>query len=114
MKLRAQGGGSQLTWAFTLLSPCFFSQSLCLCFPTGPYGAAGHGQHYQLVTVSLPTVCGSLAGWTARNLSSHWLPWGHRQILSFEHEKWELTEEFVGLWGSRTFCRPLKQPQSLL
>lgn len=68
VKLRAQGVGNQLTWAFTLLCLCFFfSQSLCLCFPLGPHGAAGHGQHYQLVTVSLATVCGNLAGWTAGN-----------------------------------------------
>lgn len=43
------------------------SPAPCLCFPPGPHGAAGHGQHYQLVAVSLATVCGSLAGWTAGN-----------------------------------------------
>lgn len=48
------------------LSP---SQSPCLCFPPGPHGASGHGQHYQLVAVSVAIGCGVSWGQTV----SQWL-----------------------------------------
>lgn len=49
-KAEAQGGGDR---------PGPSPLSAHLCFPLGSHGAAGHGQHHQLVAVSLATVCGS-------------------------------------------------------
>lgn len=75
----------------SLPAPLPPSQSPRLCFPPGPYGVAGHGQYYQLVPVSLATVCGHLAGCTVGDLAS--CLGGHGHILSFGHEKGGLTRE---------------------
>lgn len=68
-QLRAQGrGGGPSDGPPATSLPV--SQFPCLCFPPGPHGAAGYGQHYQLVTVSPAVICvarlgGQLGAWPA-------------------------------------------------
>ncbi|XP_040141206.2 SID1 transmembrane family member 2 isoform X1 [Ictidomys tridecemlineatus] len=85
--------------------------SPCLCFPPGPHGAAGHGQHYQLVAVSVAIGCGSLAWQTAGDVASHWLPQG----LWTTYKPWApeigAEERGVGPWVFRIFCELLNQVQ---
>lgn len=75
-----------------------------LCFPPGPHGAAGHGQHHQLVAVSPAITCvpgwgGQLRTWPAAGSSG-----GCGQIWARETGA---QETGVGPWGSRIFCGPL-------
>lgn len=95
-------GGDLLTQASLPFSSV--SQSLCLCFPPGPHGAAGHGQHHQLVAVSPAIICvprlgGQLQTWPAAGSFG-----GRGQIWAREMGA---QETGVGPWGSRIFCGPL-------
>lgn len=98
-------GGDPLTQASLPLSSV--SQSPCLCFPPGPHGAAGHGQHHQLVAVSPAIICvprlgGQLPTWPAAGSFG-----GRGQIWAREMGA---QETGVGPWGSRIFCGPLPAP----